>query len=238
MAAEVRRMIMIIWRKVSKAVQPFTVAGRQGGLLQAAPEFFLHTIPEAATLLSTAEGRQRLLTGLEKFGTQFASILATPGDVEKQGFDIHDPVDMERAQSLGLLIGLGKQSPKVEAFPRIGRSTPGEVDAFLHQAEGFKTRQEIDEFLAGKAAPGKDPKQVLQIEMAKADSAKLDDAIAAAEGSNTKARSPQMLEDFIAGHDTDNIHLPAEAVADLYRAEGKTPAEGDGLFGFVPGLKP
>jgi hypothetical protein len=237
MAAEVSSDDYDNLEKVSKAVQPFTIAGRQGGLLQAAPEFFLHTIPEATSLLTTAEGRQRLVNAFGKFGEQFyQQTLAAPGDFEKQGFDIHDPADLDRALSLGLLVGLGKQSPKVEAFPRIGRSTPGEVNAFLHQAEGFKTRQEIDEFLAGKAAPGKDPKQVLQVEMAKADSAKLDDAIAAAEASNTKARSPQMLEDFIAGHDTDNIHLPAETVADLYRAEGKTPTEGDGLFGFVPGL--
>jgi hypothetical protein len=56
MAAEVSSDDYDNLEKVSKAVQPFTVAGRQGGLLQAAPEFFLHTIPEAATLLSTAEG--------------------------------------------------------------------------------------------------------------------------------------------------------------------------------------
>jgi hypothetical protein len=228
---------MIIWKRCRRRFSRSRSRGDKGDCCKLRRNSSFTRFPRRRPAFN-GRGRQRLLTGLEKFGTQFASILATPGDVEKQGFDIHDPVDMERAQSLGLLIGLGKQSPKVEAFPRIGRSTPGEVDAFLHQAEGFKTRQEIDEFLAGKAAPGKDPKQVLQIEMAKADSAKLDDAIAAAEGSNTKARSPQMLEDFIAGHDTDNIHLPAEAVADLYRAEGKTPAEGDGLFGFVPGLKP
>lgn len=222
--------------KVSKAVQPFTIAGRSGGLLQAAPEFFLHSIPETYTLLSSPEGRAKIVNNFGKVLQALGAPLMLPGEALKDGFDIHDPADMERAQGLGLLIGLGKQSPKVEAFPRLGRSTPGEIDAFLHQAEGLKTRAEIDEFLAGKAAPGKDPKQVLQIEMAKADSAHMDEAISSAAESKTKTRAPSMLEDFIAGHDTDNIQLPAEAVADLYRAERKVPAKGDGLFGFVPGL--
>lgn len=213
---------------LSKKVERFTIAGRQGGLLQAIPDFFLNSVPATYDLLMTTAGREKIRQNYPKVLEHLASPLLLPGDAAKQGFDIHDPADMERAQGLGLLVGLAKQSPKVGlADPLKGEigptrlSSPAEIDRFL-----------IDTIMT----KGQDPKTVLMIEHAKADSAALDQAIVAASNSATKTRAPSMVEEFIKGHGDEPIQLPANAIADLYRAEGKTPAPDDGLFGFVPDL--
>jgi hypothetical protein len=213
---------------LSKKVQPFTIAGRSGGLLQAAPEFVLNTLPQLGSMLSTSEGRSKLLGGVTKFGEQFASILGSPRDAEKQGFDIHDPADLDRAMSLGMLIGLGKQAPKV-GLPVAAKFEIG--------VKSVSTGAELDRFLIDAIlTKGQDPKTVLQIEHAKADSAALDSAVAAASETATKGRAPTLLDDFVKGHETGTLSIPAETIAEVYRAEGKVPVVGDGLFGFVPDL--
>lgn len=220
---------------VSKKVERFTIAGRSGGLLQAIPDFFINSIPETYELLSTTQGRAKLQKNAPHVFEHLISPFLLPGDAQRQGFDLRDPADMERAQGLGLMVGLGKRSPQVEGVLP-GRSSPQEINAFLSRLEGMKTRKEIDDFLSARAAGDKDPKVVLQIEHAKADSAALDSAIVAAADTATKGRAPTLLEDFVKGHETGTLSIPAQAIADVYRAEGKMPGASDGLFGFVPDL--
>lgn len=119
---------------------------------------------------------------------------------------------------------------------------PGEVslDEFFATLRGMKTRAEIDAFLnKGAKTPG--PEQPLAIEFqgnrTKAEASAFDQAMQAATETATRERAPGLLEDFVRGHETDTVRLPAQAIADVYAAEGKVPAKGDGLFGFVPNLQ-
>lgn len=130
--------------------------------------------------------------------------------------------------------------PDIVATPTIGTKkgvTDVSYNDFMATLRGMKTRAEIDEFLARRDGGPMDlHKETLQIEHVKSDSAALDSAVQAAAETNTKTRAPQLLQDFVAGHETGTIQLPATAIRDLYAAEGKVPAKGDGLLGFIPGL--
>ncbi len=65
----------------------------------------------------------------------------------------------------------------------------------------------------------------------------LDEAVAASQESKTKERSPELYEKYLEAHgDQGTVHVPAQAILDLYERKGKVPMAGDGLFGFVPGL--
>ena len=108
---------------------------------------------------------------------------------------------------------------------------------FMSAARGAKTRAEMDDFLRKRAEETNgDVGKQLQITQAKTASEGLDAVVKAAQDSKTKQRSPQMFEDFAAQHDDPNLHINAQTALDLYKKEGKTPAEGDGLLGFIPGL--
>lgn len=77
------------------------------------------------------------------------------------------------------------------------------------------------------------------IDQAKAEVAgdALDEAVSASAESKTKERSPELYEKYLEAHgDQGTVHVPAQAILDLYEREGKIPLDGDGLFGFVPGL--
>lgn len=77
------------------------------------------------------------------------------------------------------------------------------------------------------------------IDQAKAEVAgeALDEAVAASAESKTKERSPELYEKYLEAHgDQGTVHVPAQAILDLYEREGKIPIDGDGLFGFIPGL--
>lgn len=67
--------------------------------------------------------------------------------------------------------------------------------------------------------------------------AALDDAVQAAQESKTKQRSPELFEEYLKAHgDKGTVHVPAQSILDLYEKAGKVPMEGDGLFGWVPGI--
>lgn len=144
-----------------------------------------------------------------------------------------------RVLGMGTLIESGMRPQGIQ--PSRGPVTPGvrdvTVDEFFSALRGMRDRKAIDEFLAKKDGT---PTDVLRIEFQKervaADSAKMDEAVQAAAETNTKARAPALLEDFIRGHETDTISLPAKTLATIYQEAGKVPARGDGLFGFVPNL--
>lgn len=77
------------------------------------------------------------------------------------------------------------------------------------------------------------------IDQAKAEVAgeALDEAVAASAESKTKERSPELYEKYLEAHgDQGTVHVPAQAILDLYEREGKVPLDGDGLFGFISGL--
>lgn len=107
------------------------------------------------------------------------------------------------------------------------------VDQFLSRAQAWADRAAIDEFLKSKEQQSG---PILMI--AKADHAKevLNKAVEIAQDSKTKERSPDLYAAMGAAHGDDILHIPADKILDLYRSAGKTPAEGDGLFGFVPDL--
>lgn len=75
----------------------------------------------------------------------------------------------------------------------------------------------------------------LHAEQAKVDIKNLDEALKAAQESATRERSPELFENFIAQHTNAKIGIDAEAVRKLY---GDKPVEvGDGILGWVPGMK-
>ncbi len=115
------------------------------------------------------------------------------------------------------------------------RATMSEIEAFIGKAKGFESRAELDAWLKRQDEMSK-LKTVLRIEHVKADQAAMDTAVQTMNETNTKPLSPTMAERFNEIHPNEPVQLPAQAIADMYRAEGKVPAEGDGLFGFVPDL--
>lgn len=144
-------------------------------------------------------------------------------------------------RQLGLvsLIELGMVRPQA-GTPKAGARAPGDYvsfDTFMSTLRGMETRAEMDAFLRKRdGGPMDEPKAMLQIEHAKMDSEALTGAVEAAAATKTKERAPTLIEDFVKGHETGTISVPAEIIADLYNKEGKVPARGDGMFGFVPDL--
>lgn len=105
------------------------------------------------------------------------------------------------------------------------------VEEFLSLERGVRTRKEIDEFLRAKADP-----VVLQISNAEIDARNLTKAVETAQTSALRERAPTAFENFVAKHTDGEVGLNPQKLVELYQAEGKTPAKGDGLFGYVPDL--
>lgn len=139
--------------------------------------------------------------------------------------------DTEEAVSTALMGAAAKGGLKPTA------AAPGytSVDDFLRTLRGMKTREEIDAFLRERAA--RDNPQVLQITKAERAAEDLSGAVQAAQESKTKQRSPETFAEFTNTDNNGTVSIPAGKIADLYSKAGKTPAEGDGLFGFVPDLE-
>lgn len=86
--------------------------------------------------------------------------------------------------------------------------------------------------------PGVDPAiDQLHIDQQKLDAIKLDQVVQDAQLSKTKERSPEAFAEFVRQHDTGNVSISADRIAELYKSEGKSPEPGDGLFGFVPDIR-
>lgn len=124
-------------------------------------------------------------------------------------------------------------------LPQIPRVAPNaalgpihmSTEEFLAREKGRVARQEIDDFLRTKT-----DEKTLQITKAEVADEALTKAVDVASETKTKVRSPEMLAEFGAAHGQELVHIPADKILDLYRKEGITPAAGDGLFGFVPGI--
>lgn len=203
----------------------------------------LQGIPEMAQMFGTAPGRAKLYDALTKLPkallqgvVDFAKV---PGDVASGKIDLNTPEGMDQAIGFGVGVALGGRDISVGRTGGSIKPPTGDYqsfDNFMSTLHGMKTREEIDAFLKQKAEADSPPGALLQIEHAKAGSEALDKAVEVAQDSKTKARSPELFAEAAEAHDPGNVHIDAQKIVDLYGKEGKTPAEGDGLFGFVPDI--
>lgn len=213
-------------------------ARAQGGLLQ--------TIPAVAQALGSSAGREALWNITKTIPTQLyhglEAMFTLPGDIASGKKDLNTDEGLNEGISLGIAIALGGAGPRGTVRTGISdaniklapRSTPEEMNDFLHTMEGMRTRQEIDDFIAAKT--GKPVGPQLLIAKADAGAAALDSAVEVAQDSKTKQRSPETFAEFGDAHKTGMIHIDGQIILDLYKEEGKAPASGDGILGFVPGL--
>lgn len=195
-------------------------------------------IPEIVGMLGSAPGREKLYNALTELPHALSEgildFFKTPGQVYKGEVNLATPQGLDKGISMGIGLALGGSDIRLGKVP----TAPGTVgfDEFMSTIRGMQTRAEMDAFLKSKAEANSPPDALLQIEKAKAGADALDGAVEAAQESKTKIRSPDMFEEFAKAHGDSTVHLPAETVAELYAKEGKAPAEGDGLLGFIPDL--
>lgn len=221
-----------------------------GGLISA--------IPEIAALTQTAPGREKLYNALTQLpgalGQGLIDFFQTPGKVASGEINLMTPQGLDTGIGFGLGLALGGRDIRTGRVtsPEAVGAISGNVDDFLAKVRGAKTRQEINDFIKEKATADEVPKQIegvppktveelwqAKLDQAKAETAgdALDKAIEVSQESKTKERAPDLYEKFIEAHgDVGTVHIPAQAILDLYKSKGKVPIEGDGLFGFVPGL--
>lgn len=198
-------------------------------------------IAEVASLMQSAPGRERLFNALKELpgalGEGILGFFKTPGDVASGKIDLTTPEGLSQGIGFGLGVALGGRDIRTgrAADGGVKASLPEDVEGFLSTVRGMKTRTEIDEFLQSKT--DKPHGELLQIEKANVAGEALDKAVEISQESKTKQRSPDLYEEFLQSHgDQGTVHIPAQAILDLYQKEGKVPMTGDGLFGFVPGL--
>ncbi len=156
---------------------------------------------------------------------------AAAGVAEKLGMS---PAQADRLQRDLAIFGTGALIETGQVQSKIGRPTE-DFHSFLAEHTKGGPRD---------LSAGETPKDQLWqakpiVDQAKAEAAgeALDSAIEAAQESKTKERSPELFEEYLKAHgDKGTVHVPGQAILDLYEREGKVPLEGDGLFGFVPGI--
>lgn len=199
-------------------------------------------IAEVGNLLASPPGREKLYNALTQLpaaiGHGLLDFVQTPGKVQSGEINLTTPEGLNQGIGFGLGVALGTRDIRVGRTGDMagGVSTPADVDAFLAKVRGAKTRQEIDAFLAEKAGGSAIKPLLLGVERANIASEALTQAVEAAQQSTTKVRSPETFAEFGAAHGDDVVYIDAAKIMELYQKEGKVPAEGDGLFGFVPGL--
>jgi hypothetical protein len=205
-----------------------------GGLIAA--------VPEIASLAGTPQGREKLYGALTQLPKALAEgivdFFKTPGDVAAGKIDLTTQEGLDKGISFGIGVSLGGRDIRVGKPARV-EVRGGEFvsfDEFMAHVRGFTTRAEIDAFLREKADAGGPPGAMLQITKAEAGAEALSKAVEVVQNSKTKTRSPDLFEEFGNAHDAGSVHIDAAKVLELYQREGKVPAAGDGLFGFVPGL--
>lgn len=204
-------------------------------------------IVEVNQLMQDAPGRDKLFTALKQLPEAFLTamntgimeMLKTPGKVASGEINLTTPEGLDQGISFGVGVALGTRDLR---FGRTGdavkapkgQSTPADVDSFLGTLKGMASRAEIDAFLKSKKQGP--PGATLLIEHAREGSEALSKAVEVAQTSKTKQRSPELFAEAAQAHEPGSVHIDAGKMLELYKAEGKVPAEGDGLFGFVPDL--
>jgi len=102
---------------------------REGGLLQAIPELF-HTVPKAAELLSTPQGRAALVGGMQKFGEGLLDLFKLPGKAASEGITSEQETEFGVNVALAGIPGTKAIFPIAKTFeqgvmrPAIDRLTP------------------------------------------------------------------------------------------------------------------
>lgn len=200
----------------------------------------LAAVPEIAQLLQDAPGRSKLYDALTQLpaalGHGIMDFFTTPGKVASGEVNLTTQQGLDQGIGFGIGVALGGRDIKVgrSAGPTPGMSSPADIDSFLGTLKGMQSRAEIDAFLRSKEQGP--PGSMLMIEHARAGSEALDAAVQTAQESKTKQRSPELFAEAAAAHEPGSVHIDAGKMLELYQKEGKVPAEGDGLFGFVPDL--
>lgn len=218
-------------------------------------------VPEIAGMMGDAQGRTKLYNALTALPGALAhgilEFFETPGKVVAGKLDLNTSQGMEAGISFGLGVALGGSRVSagrptgLEGVPgtkanahlagneaalrRAGADgIPGTFDDFMATVRGMETRKEIDDFIASKT-PGP-PGAMLQITKAGTAADALSRAVEIAQESKTRQRSPELFSEAAAAHEPGNVHIDAAKLVELYESKGKVPAEGDGLFGYVPEL--
>lgn len=135
--------------------------------------------------------------------------------------------EAERLSMVAPMVGFAPRVKGGEAL-KAGYTS---IDDFLHTLAGMQTRDEINAFLK-KAAGGDEATPMLQIEKAKSASETLDAAVEASKDQPLREKSVAAYEEFLRNHEDvqGNVHIPGQALVDLYK--GGVPAPGDKLLGF------
>lgn len=187
-----------------------------------------------ATILPTAAAINTLMRGVGGAIVGAGSVLGQgareAGADNRAGvFGVASPDRLEREFQNFAVFGMTASPFRAQA-PAAPRMLT--TEEFLGRVQAQVDREAIDAFI--NRAPENKP--VLMLTKAEDASAGLDRAIEVAQESKTKTRDPNLFAESVAAHDPGELHIDAGKVAELYQREGKVPAEGDGLLGFVPGL--
>ncbi len=171
-----------------------------------------------------------LYAGAGVAGQTSAELGSSQGDSERLRREV---INLGNYLMVDSMARPGTEAAPMPSARMEGAKTPiSEIDSFLGKVQGVVSKKEIDDFLKSK----EEHAPVLQITKANTAADALDKAVEVAQESKTKQRSPETFEEFGAAHGDEVVHVDAQKIVELYEKEGKVPAEGDGLFGFVPNI--
>lgn len=113
----------------------------------------------------------------------------------------------------------------------------GEWDPSKYHSKGMA--EDVAALRVGQEYKPPDPARQIGVIRAEVAAETVQKAVDAVNETKTKEISPDHIEQFIDKRpegDLGTVYLKGERVLQLYKAEGKLPAEGDGMLGFVPDL--
>jgi hypothetical protein len=245
--------------RASQAVQQL----HPDGLGKQAEAGLLLKAPEMAALADLAAGRRQFLDIVQdkSFSGEFRKQLLLSQTATFSPLDIAMS-KLSEWYGKGISAATGGLIPPEEAEKSLmalggGKvakapiAVPTDVEGFLSTLRGLKDRGAIEEFLARRArgevyddktktwsgTPSPQTENQLKIEYANNAAMKAKEAIEAVGETKTAGRSQPAIDAWAAAHDEHGtVHIPGTKLMEVYKAAGKIPMVGDGLFGFVPGL--
>lgn len=192
-------------------------------------------IMPTAALINTA---LRSISGLVYGGAETgAESIRQFGDITSVGNDeLSREASAQRFKNELINLAVSKMSES-PIHPQVGelaaKPTYLTTEQFLARVQALTDREAINAYMKSKEAQ---EGPVLMITKAEHSADVLDKAVEVAQESKTRERSPDLYAAAGAAHGDEVLHIPADKILDLYNKAGKAPAEGDGLFGFVPDL--
>lgn len=217
-----------------EGMQKLGLVRRPGDPAQVAPLLSEALVMSTAALINNG---LRTISGLVHAGAETGAEVVrqagTPLDDEFGGRE----ASAQRFKNEALNLTTYLMSGQAGHVPVVGELTAKPqyltTEQFLNRVQALTDREAIDTYLRSKE-PQQGP--LLMITKAEHASEALDKAVEVAQESKTKERSPDLYAAAGAAHGDEVLHIPANKILDLYNKAGKAPAEGDGLFGFVPDL--